>query len=265
MERKYYIAVDCEGVACAVGRIGEGLGSGENYRFACRQASREADAAARALFDAGASRVVVWDAHGTGVNLDYDLLDPRCEILLGAGHRGRFVGLEPDWTAVLFIGYHAMEGTRNAVLAHTFSSKTFQGYRLNGQNVGELAIDGAYAGSLGVPVLFCASDDKCVAEARAVFGPIAAVETKRSLSWASAISRHPAAVCEDIYRTVLDAARRGPQVPPYVLPSPLEVEIRYQRMDLAAQANLVDRTGKPFAFADAFTRTGVVESVRELF
>ena len=139
MEKKYYIAVDCEGVACAVGQSGAGLGNGENYRFACRQAAREAAAAARALFDSGAAEVLVWDAHGTGVNLDYDLLDPRCRILLGAGHRGRFVGLEPDWTAVLFIGYHAMEGTRDAVLAHTFSSKTFQSYRLNGQPAGELA------------------------------------------------------------------------------------------------------------------------------
>ncbi len=265
MEKKYYIAVDCEGVACAVGQSGAGLGNGENYRFACRQAAREAAAAARALFDSGAAEVLVWDAHGTGVNLDYDLLDPRCRILLGAGHRGRFVGLEPDWTAVLFIGYHAMEGTRDAVLAHTFSSKTFQSYRLNGQPAGELAIDGAYAGELGVPVLFCASDDRCVDEARTFFGPVAAVETKRSLSWTSAISRHPAAVCEDIYRTVLDAARRGPQVPPYRLPSPLPVEIRYQRMDLASQSSLVDRDGKPFAFTDAFTRAGVVDSVRDLF
>ena len=46
MEKKYYIAVDCEGVACAVGQSGAGLGNGENYRFACRQAAREAAAAA---------------------------------------------------------------------------------------------------------------------------------------------------------------------------------------------------------------------------
>ena len=56
MEKKYYIAVDCEGVACAVGQSGAGLGNGENYRFACRQAAREAAAAARArvLFPAPA-------------------------------------------------------------------------------------------------------------------------------------------------------------------------------------------------------------------
>lgn len=265
MEKKYYIAVDCEGVACAVGQSGVGLGDAENYRFACRQATREADAAARALFDAGAAEVVVWDAHGGGVNLDYEQLDSRCRILLGAGHRGRFVGLDETWTAVLFIGYHAMAGTKDAVLAHTFSSRAFQYYKLNGEAAGELAIDGACAGAHGVPVLFCASDDRCIAEARRTFGPIAAVETKKSLSWSSALSRHPAAVCEDIYRTVLAAAQAGPCVPPYVLPAPLSVEIRFQRQDAAAAAALTDRHGHPFAFADAFTRTGVVSSVTELF
>ena len=82
---KFYIAVDCEGPACVVGEPGKGLGSGENYRFACLQATREANAAARALFDAGAQEVVVWDAHGTGVNLQYDLLDPRCASCWAAG------------------------------------------------------------------------------------------------------------------------------------------------------------------------------------
>lgn len=265
MAGKYYIAVDCEGVACAVGASGIGLGEGENYRFACRQATREADAAARALFDAGAEEVIVWDAHGTGVNLEYDLLDPRCQVLLGAGHKGRFVGLDETWAAVLFIGYHAMGGTQGAVLAHTFSSKAIQYYKLDGRLAGELAIDAAYAGACGVPVLFCSSDDQCIAEAKRTFGPIATVQTKRCLSWSSAISRHPAAVCEDIYNTVLRAARQGPQAAPYTLPSPLAVEIRYPRADMAAHAALTDLDGRPFAFADAFTRTGVVRSVKDLF
>lgn len=131
--------------------------------------------------------------------------------------------------------------------------------------MGELAIDAAWAGMYGVPVLFCASDDKCVAEARATFGPIAAVETKQSLSWTSAISRHPAAVCRDIYDTVLKAARQGVGVPPFTFAEPLQVELRYQRMDQAAQAALRDVKGKGFAFVDAHTRTGTVASLRDLF
>ena len=244
---KFYIAVDCEGPACVVGEPGKGLGSGENYRFACLQATREANAAARALFDAGAQEVVVWDAHGTGVNLQYDLLDPRCRILLGSGHRGRFAGMDKSYTAVLFIGYHARENTSRAVLAHTFCSTAFQYYKLDGKEAGELAIDA------------------CVAEARALFPGLAAVVTKEALSWTSALSRHPQAVCDDIYRTVRAAVPGAGTLVPYCMPGPLSVEIRYKRMEDAARAALTDRNGHPFAQPDPFTRSGVVDGVSALF
>lgn len=265
MSKKYYIAVDCEGVACAVGLSGIGLSDCENYRFACRQATREANAAAKALFDSGADEVTVWDAHGSGINLDYDEIDSRCHILLGAGHKGRFVGIDESFTAVLFIGYHAMAGTENAVLAHTFSSKAFQYYKLNGKMAGELAIDAAYAGEKGVPVLFCSSDDKGVSEAKALFGEIATVETKKSLSWTSAISKQPLAICQEIYDSVLAAAKTGAISPPFRLPSPLDVEIRFQRQDSASSAALFDFEGKPFSFIDSYTRSGRVSSVTDLF
>lgn len=266
MGNKYYIAVDCEGVACTVGAVGQGLSSTENnYHFACLQATREANAAAKALFDFGAKEVYVWDAHWMGTNLNYDMLDKRCNIVLGSGHNGRFVGLDESFDGVLFIGYHSKEGTKDAVLAHTFSSRSFQYYRLDGKEVGELEIDAAYAGAHDVPVLFCASDDKCVAEAKAAFGNIATVTTKKSLSWTSAISRHPEAVCEDIYATVLEAAKKGNLVKPYTFPKPLDVEIRFQRMDGAAQSILYDMNGKPFSFTDAYTRKGTIASVLDLF
>ena len=187
------------------------------------------------MFDAGAQEVVVWDAHGTGVNLQYDLLDPRCRILLGSGHRGRFAGMDKSYTAVLFIGYHARENTSRAVLAHTFCSTAFQYYKLDGKEAGELAIDAAYAGELGVPVLFCAGDDACVA------------------------------VCDDIYRTVRAAVPGAGTLVPYCMPGPLSVEIRYKRMEDAARAALTDRNGHPFAQPDPFTRSGVVDGVSALF
>ena len=167
--------------------------------------------------------------------------------------------------AVLFIGYHARENTSRAVLAHTFCSTAFQYYKLDGKEAGELAIDAAYAGELGVPVLFCAGDDACVAEARALFPGLAAVVTKEALSWTSALSRHPQAVCDDIYRTVRAAVPGAGTLVPYCMPGPLSVEIRYKRMEDAARAALTDRNGHPFAQPDPFTRSGVVDGVSALF
>lgn len=114
-------------------------------------------------------------------------------------------------------------------------------------------------------MLFCAGDDACVAEARALFPGLAAVVTKEALSWTSALSRHPQAVCDDIYRTVRAAVPGAGTLVPYCMPSPLSVEIRYKRMEDAARAVLTDRNGHPFAQPDPFTRSGVVDGVSALF
>nr|WP_309695745.1 M55 family metallopeptidase [Armatimonas sp.] len=70
---KFIIGVDCEGPACVVGAPGKTLTDSPDFAFARKQATREADAAARACFDAGAEQVIVWDNHGSSLNLDYDV------------------------------------------------------------------------------------------------------------------------------------------------------------------------------------------------
>lgn len=263
--KNFYLGVDCEGAACVVGEPGIGLGAGEQYQFAKKQAAREANAAAQALFDLGAQRVVVWDNHGSGCNLDYDLLDSRVEIVLGSGHKGRFPLLDESFSGVMFLGYHARENTAGAVLAHTYSSKSFQYFKLDGKEVGEMEIDAAFAALNKVPVMFCSSDDKCISQAKEAFPWAETLVTKQSLSWTSAMSRHPAAVCQEIRETVRRAAHRLPEMECYRLPSPLTVEIRYKRMEDAARAVLTGLDGKPFGYKDAFTRIGVVRGVENLF
>lgn len=263
--KKFYIGVDCEGVACVVGEPGNGLGTGEQYRFAAKQATREANAAAEALFDLGAEQVVIWDNHGTGCNLDYDLLDSRVHITLGSGHRGRFPLLDESFAGVMFIGYHARENTVNGVLAHTYSSKAYQYFKLEGRELGEMEMDAAFAALKDVPVVLCVSDYCAIEQAKESFPWAETVITKKGLSWTSAVSKHPLAVCEEIKAAVGRAAERLQEMECYRLSSPLEVEIRYKRMEDASKDNLVDQNGKPFALIDAFTRKGIMGSIEDLF
>lgn len=263
--KKFFIGVDCEGVACTVGAPGVGLSSSENFAWAQKQATREANAATTALFDMGAEEVIVWDNHHSGVNLDYDQLDERCKILLGSGHKGRFVTIDESFGGVLFIGYHSRENVQDAVLAHTYSSVAYQYYKINGQEVGEIEIDAAFAGEHNVPVIFVSSDDKMIAQANASFPWAETVITKQSLSWSSAVSKHPKTVCTQIYEGVKKAAGRLDTMQPYTFTNPLDVEIRFKRMDNAASATLVDMNGERFTHKDAFTRIGRVRSIRNLF
>jgi len=154
------IAVDCEGAACVVGEPGQSLSNSSNMAFAKEQVTRETNAAVGALFDSGAKEVVVWDSHGDGVNLIYDQLDQRCEIVLGSGFSRRFPELDNTYAGVLMIGYHAMAGTEHGVLAHTYSSGAYRSIMVNGVEVGEIALDAAVVGELGVPVVLVASDQR---------------------------------------------------------------------------------------------------------
>lgn len=265
MGKRYLIAVDLEGAACVVGTPFTSLNGSSNYAFACRQATREADAAARALFDGGAEEVIVWDNHGQGVNLDYEQLDPRCRILLGTGYRSRFPLPEGRYDGLILIGYHGREGTPGGVLAHSYNSVSFQGHTVNGEPLGEMQIDAAFAGKRGVPVLFAASDDQAIAQARESFPWIETVVTKQASAWNFALSLHPQAAVEAIYRGVTAALAREAEMQVYTIREPLHLSLRFRRADEAAAAKLYDRARRPFASPDAYTREGWLDQLEDLF
>jgi len=235
---KFMIGVDCDGVACAVGQPGRALSTSCDMAFAAGQATREADAAARALFDAGAGRVVVWDNHGSGCNLLFDRLDPRCEVALGAGFGRRWPGLDEGFAGVLMIGYHAMEGTPDAVLAHTYSPGAYRWIKVNGREVGEIALDAAVAGELGVPVLFVSSDQRGCDEALEFLPGVETVATKQGRGARCAFSMHPARACEEIYAAVRRAAERAGEIDPFTFETPGVMEIRFKRLHQAAKARI---------------------------
>lgn len=254
---KFAIGVDCEGVACAVGSPGASLNSSRNLEFAQLQATREADAAARGLFDAGADQVIVWDNHGGSLNLSYDLLDTRCDIALGVGFEHRWPGVDDSFDGILFVGYHAMDNTIDGVMCHSFSSATYQYMKVNGVEVGEMAIDAAVAGEMGVPVIFAASDDKGAAEAEQFFPGIQTVATKQAKAWNAAVSKHPQRAVEEIFEAAKSAAASCGARTPFSFGSPIELEVRYKRMEGAQAASRGFRGGEridPYTVRHRFDR-----------
>lgn len=232
------IAVDCDGPACVVGEPGRALSNSRDMVFAREQATRETDAAARALFDAGAEKVVVWDNHGFGANLVFDQLDSRCEVFLGTGFDSRFPFLDESYAGVLMIGYHAMEGTPQAVLAHTYSPDAYKVIRVHGKAVGEMALDAAVAGELQVPLIFVASDDKGCEEAKHFMPWIETVATKKGFGRNCAQSKHPAVAQQEIYKAVLRAVERIGEMEPLLFEHPVKIEIQYKKWIQALKARI---------------------------
>src|SRR5437660_8974106 len=95
-------------------------------------------------------------------------------------------GLDASFDGALFVGYHASTTNTHGVRAHTFSSAHFTRVALNGNAVTEGEFNAAFAGELGVPVIFASGDDAAIEELRSRLGSIETVETKKNLRFHSA-------------------------------------------------------------------------------
>lgn len=202
--------------------------------------------------DPGAE-IVVWDGHGSG-GLHYEELHPNATYLPGT--YGRPYLFPEGFDALFFVGQHAMAGTPDAPLCHTYSSRDIAHYKLNGELIGEFGCRAALAGSYGIPTLFLAGDDKAVAEARALVPDIVAVETKRGLGVQAALHLSPARSQARIRAAAREAMGRLGAIPPFVLMGPYELEIGY----LQEQQGKLDL--RPWAASWVDSRTALFRSDR---
>jgi D-amino peptidase len=206
---KIYISVDIEGVAGAT-HWDETIKEKGDYAEFRELMTREALAAIEGAKAAGATEILVKDAHSTGRNLILDRLPEDVRIVRAwAGHPLCMVQeLDQSFDAVLMIGYHASAGSEANPLAHTLSDLAIA-VRLNGAPVSEAVIH-AYAAALhGVPVAFVSGDEGLCAELSAFNPAITTLGVKRGVG-ASTISMSPAGA-ERAIREGVAAALSGSQ------------------------------------------------------
>ena len=228
----FLIACDLEGIHGVVGEPYKTLNQTPDYEKAKANAAREINTAAAALFDSGADKVYLWDNHGGGGNLDTSLLDKRIICVTHKDDRYRYDLVKgKDISGVIFLGYHAMEGTPNGVLAHTFSSVGIQYVKLNGKAIGELYTDTRICAYHGIKPLFHAGDDISVAEVKTICPFIETVVTKYGKGRNRAELRDAEAVLAEIYEGVKKAVSVLNE--PYGCdhPEKMHLEIRYTRAE----------------------------------
>ncbi len=164
---KIYLMVDLEGISGISGKayISAALGRPDLIAKAREYMAGDINACVEGCFRGGADEVIVKDCHGGGLNVTRDVIDSRADFIDGDTPRIRFADIEGS-AGLILLGYHAMAGTRAAVLEHTMSSVGFQNIWLNGRKSGEVGIDAAIAAEYGVPVIMVSGDDKVCLETR---------------------------------------------------------------------------------------------------
>ena len=225
---KVYISVDMEGVAGTV--TGDQLGpAGFEYGRFREFMTREAMAAVEGARSAGATEIVVADAHGNGENLLIEQFPPDVRVIRSWPRRlGMVAGIDDKVDAAIFIGYHAGTNNPAGVRAHTFSSGTLTRVAVNGTNATEGSWNAAIAGQFGVPIVMMSGDDAAIAEVRKAVGNIEAAETKRSLGFHSAITLTPQASADLIRQRVQAALGRLPEFKPLRVQTPVTVEVSFK-------------------------------------
>ena len=223
---KIYIQTDIEGVAgfCFFENRRSRDYEVINHRYRMyKLLTAEVNAAVRAAFDAGADEVVVNDNHGSGYNILFEELDPRCRIIHGRNCSGPhwLPVLDESFDAMLLIGMHAMGGTPCSITPHSL-------WKVNGGKLclSECSMAAAIAGDLGVPAVMVSGDDKIAEEMRSKIPGIVVAEVKQALSPYQACSMVPQAACELIYEKAKAAIAMCKAIKPYKLEGPLSLVLQ---------------------------------------
>ncbi len=238
-----YVSVDIEGVSGVV--HGDMMMSSEpEYDRGRRLMTKDTNAAIVGLVDAGADYILVNDAHGPMRNLLIEELHEAAHLLTGSGdakEAGQLEGADSrHFDAAVFVGYHAMAKTFQAIHPHTIAGIAVAELRLNGIPHGETGLNAAVLGSLGIPTVLVTGDQTTIQEAQLFLGDqIETVVVKEARGHNAAICRPLQACYEDITAAANRAAQRLRDVPAYAPGRPWRLEVDFNTM---AQCNRASRT-----------------------
>ena len=161
---RIYISADMEGITGVVD-AGDVQPGGSDYERGRVMMTEDVNAAVRGAVAAGATEILVNDAHGPMRNILPDQLHAAARLVRGRPKpMGMLEGLDSTFDAALCVGYHARAGTLG-VLSHSFMGHEIEDMWLDDRPAGEIGLTHAAAAALGVPVVVLTGDDAACAEA----------------------------------------------------------------------------------------------------
>jgi D-amino peptidase len=265
---KIYISTDFEGVAGIVD-WDQILVSGSDYALGRRLLLGELNAAIDGALEglstaAETAEFVVNDSHSTMRNLEPHLLHGRAALIAGKNKPLYMMeGLDDSFGAIFFLGYHGSIGASQAILSHSYNPRAIWEVRLNGEIVGESALNALVAAHYRVPIALVTGDQVTAAEARQLDPAPHCVEVKRSISRFAAESLHPEVACERIREGArLALAEKLPSAPPR-FSSPIRLEVTFLNADMAEMAAWLHRV-ELVREAHGQTRTVIFTSAEPL-
>lgn len=224
---RIYILTDLEGPAGVNLWAQTREGETPLKREAMHLLTQETNAAIEGILQAAPdSEIIVLDGHGSG-GLLFEELHSAAQVFMHGvlPNRTCYIDAAMPCDALMFVGQHAMAGVVDGPLCHTFSSRSIEYYKLNGQFIGETGCTAARFGHRGVPTVFLAGDHRACEEAEAIIPGIVTVATKQGLGvqYALHLSAHESR--RRIREGAAQAVARIGEIEPYRIHGPYELEI----------------------------------------
>ncbi len=254
---KVYISADIEGVTGVTHWDETDIDKAE-YAWAREQMTAEVAAACEGALAAGATEVLVRDAHGSARNLIHSKLPREVSLTRGWAPDPLMMmqGIDPTFQAAALIGYHSRARSNASPLAHTMTGAWVR-ITINGRDASECLINTYAAALYQVPIVFV-SGDRGLCEDVAEVCPAATTVAVKHGAGNSTTSIHPEVAVERIREGMKAALTGDPARCRLALPDRFEVEIQFREHSKACLysyypgASLKDPVTVAFAHADYY-------------
>ena len=233
---KIFISADIEGVAGAA-HWDETDKAHADYAEFREQMTAEVAAACEGALNAGATEIVIKDAHWTGRNLIAAKLPREVRLIRGwtRDPYSMMAGLDESFDAALMTGYHSRAGSDASPLAHTLTGRVTT-VKINDRYASEFLINAYTAGWLRVPVAFLSGDAGICQDAAAFLPDLTTVAVMEGVGNATS-SIHPALAVERIRSSVEQALKGDLARCRVAMPPHFAVEVRYRVHTVARQVS----------------------------
>jgi len=233
---KLFLSTDIEGTSGMVAweQIIEGNAEYEQGR---RLLTNEVNAVISGALEAGSAEFVVNDSHHYMRNLHPQDLLGEATLITGK-HKPLYMmeGLDASFDGVCFVSYHGSIGAEHAVLSHTYNPGAIWEVRINGEVVGESAINALVAAHYDVPIIFISGDEVTAQEARNIAPNAEKVVVKQSLGRFAAAHIHPTIACELLRKGASRAVSNVNNMRPPMFQQPVSLEVTFLVADMAEMA-----------------------------
>ena len=237
MGKKVFMSIDIEGIN---GIVNWDETEPEYARYAefKEELQREVNAACNGAIKAGATEILIKDAHDTARNLNITDLPECAKLLRGweGGIASMMAGLDKSFDCVMYVGYHSPSRSDGNSLSHTMNTSRIHHVKINGEIASEFYINSLYASYLGVPVAFLSGDENLTKLVKKENENIETVASKTGFHNA-VVSKNPRVTWKEIEEGAEKALNKCSDKNLVKLPKEFDIEIEYVKPSIAYSAS----------------------------